>query len=142
MCIRDSLLRDHLLTPSIPLPADPIGIGAKWEIASPQVADGMRTNQAVVYELESLEKGKGKASVQMRISAPEQDIDGPGAPGQPHLKQLDGSGKGSSTFDLGKVSARSFGISVSSKATVSVSLMGNDIAGEMTSKSDTKRTGK
>lgn len=136
------VVRDALLTPSVPFPAEPIGAGAKWEISQPTTAEGMRFEQITTYELASLAKGKGQVSLTVRVSAPEQDIDVPGAPAQPHLTKLDGTGSGKAAFDLGKVTARSLSLASSSKATVTISMMGTDLAGEMSSRNETKRVGK
>lgn len=136
------LLRDHLLTPAVPFPEAPIGNGAKWEIRTPVTSDGMRTEHTVVYELTALTKGKGRVTITTTITAPEQDIEVPGAPVSPHLTRFEGTGKGAASVELSKVTARSWTLSSATKATISVSLMGTDLSGEMTAKSDSKRVGK
>lgn len=136
------IVRDALLTPSVPFPNEPIGDGAKWEISQPTTAEGMRFEQITTYELASLVKGKGQVNLGQRVTAPEQDLDVPGAPVQPHLTKLDGTGSGKAAFELGKITARSLSLTSSSKASVTISMMGSDMAGEMSSRNETKRVGK
>jgi hypothetical protein len=131
-------------SPSVPLPDEPIGEGAKWEVRVPVAGDGIRLNAVYTYELTSFAKGKGKVSIVSSTTAPSQDIDVAGMPGggKAHLNKRDGSGQGSATFDLTKLSARSSSLSESAKSSVAFSLMGSDIESEMLSKGETKRTGK
>jgi hypothetical protein len=87
-----------------PLPEEPVGAGAKWEIKMPIKSQGMTLNQTATYELVSLEGDRGSAKTGVTQTASNQKIQNPMMPGtKVDLTKLTGHGTGQLTFDLAQI---------------------------------------
>jgi len=87
-----------------PLPEEPVGAGAKWEIKMPIKSQGMTLNQTATYELVSLEGDRGSAKTSVTQTASNQKIQNPMMPGtKVDLTKLTGHGTGQLTFDLAQI---------------------------------------
>ena len=81
---------------SAPLPEEPVGGGARWQVTMPVETPGMKLTQIATYTLSEIQGDKVKFDVAIKQSAPPQEIDTPGAaPGvKVSLESLKSSGKG------------------------------------------------
>jgi hypothetical protein len=81
---------------SAPLPEEPVGRGARWQVTMPVETPGMKLTQITNYTLSEIQGDKVKFDVAIKQSAPPQEIDTPGAaPGvKVSLESLKSSGKG------------------------------------------------
>ncbi|MEZ4232087.1 MAG: hypothetical protein R3B89_23120 [Polyangiaceae bacterium] len=87
---------------SAPLPAEAVGVGAKWAVNTSVVQQGLPLTQIAIYELVSLKDGVGRTRVEMRQIAPKGEIKLPGAPpgAKTELVKMTSKGEGESYFDL------------------------------------------
>ncbi|MGE0324677.1 MAG: hypothetical protein AB7K71_01015 [Polyangiaceae bacterium] len=87
---------------SAPLPAEAVGVGAKWVVNTSVVQQGLPLTQIAIYELVSLEGNVGRAKVEMRQLAPKGEIKLPGAPpeAKTELVKMTSKGEGETYFDL------------------------------------------
>lgn len=96
--IRQSIdqMKQSMSQMSAPLPAEPVGRGARWQVTMPMEMPGMKLTQIATYTLSEIQGDKAKLDVTIKQSAPPQEIDTPGAdPGMKvFLESLKSSGKG------------------------------------------------
>lgn len=86
-----------------PLPEEPVGAGAKWEIKMSIKSQGMTVNQTAMFQLVSIEGDRGAAKTSATQTAPTQKIQNPMMPGtKVDLTKMTGNATGEVTFDLGK----------------------------------------
>ena len=89
---------------TLPLPAEAIGPGAKWEVKMPLESQGMKINQAATYELVSVEDGRVTIKSTTVQSAANQKIQNPTMPSlKLDLTKMTGQGTGETTLDLGQL---------------------------------------
>jgi hypothetical protein len=89
---------------SSPLPEQPVGAGAKWEVKMPIKSQGMTMNQTVTVELVSLEDDKLTIKNAVTQTAPPQKIQNPAMPGiKLDLLKMTGKGSGEGTSDLSQI---------------------------------------
>jgi len=89
---------------TLPLPAEAIGPGAKWEVKMPLESQGMKINQAATYELVSIEGERVTIKSTTVQSAASQKIQNPAMPGlKLDLTKMTGQGTGETTLDLGQL---------------------------------------
>ena len=81
---------------SAPLPEEPVGIGARWQVTMPVETPALRFTQIATYTLAEIQRDKVKVDVAIKQSAPPQEINTPGAaPGaKASLESLDSAGTG------------------------------------------------
>ena len=81
---------------SAPLPEEPVGRGARWQVTMPVETSVMKVTQIAIYTLSEIQGDKVKFDITIEQSAPPQEIDTPGtAPGvKMSLESLKSSGKG------------------------------------------------
>jgi hypothetical protein len=92
------------LSGGIPLPEEPIGPGAKWEVKRHTKAQGISQDHTSTYELVAIEGERLTVKTTATRQAPVQKIQNPAMRGmQVEVTKLTGSGDGSMTFDLTKV---------------------------------------
>ena len=86
----------------VPLPAEPIGIGAKWEAAETIQQDGMSVRERTHYELIALDGPRALIRTQTGQSADKQRAALPGLPDgvSAEVVSLRGSGSGETEVDL------------------------------------------
>jgi len=89
---------------SMPLPEEPVGVGAKWEVKKQVKSQNMNISQTANYELVSLEGERMTARSVITQTAANQKISSPAMPGMKFdLTKMSGNGKGEIVLDLGKV---------------------------------------
>jgi hypothetical protein len=87
-----------------PLPEEPVGTGAKWEIKMPIKSQGISLSQTATYELVSIDDDRGSAKTSVTQTASNQKIQNPMMPGtKVDLTRLTGKGTGEVTFDLAQI---------------------------------------
>jgi hypothetical protein len=97
-------IKEGYATAAQPLPEEPIGIGAKWEVRIPSKAGGISAVQTLTSELASLEGDKAVVRINYTQTAPNQKIESPSMPGvKLDLTRFTGSGSGESMVDLSKM---------------------------------------
>ena len=81
---------------SAPLPEEPVGEGARWQVTMPMEMPAMKLTQVATYTLSEIQGDKVKLDITIKQSAPPQELDTPGAaPGaKVSLESLKSSGKG------------------------------------------------
>ena len=81
---------------SAPLPEEPVGQGARWQVTMPVETPAMKLTQVATYTLSEIQGDKVKLDVTIKQSALPQEIHAPGAaPGvKMSLESLKSSGKG------------------------------------------------
>jgi len=88
----------------LPLPAEPVGTGAKWESTAPIKSQGMTIQQTTTCELTGAQDDQITAQVTIAQEASNQKISNPAMPGMKmDLKKMSGTGKGERTWDLTKI---------------------------------------
>jgi hypothetical protein len=88
----------------IPLPEEPVGIGAKWEVKMPIKSQGLAISQTAEYELVSLEGDHLTAKSDLTQTAAKQKFSNPAMPNvKIDLTKMDGKGTGETVLDLGKI---------------------------------------
>ena len=96
--IRQSMdeMKQSMNQMSAPLPEEPVGIGARWQVTMPVETAAMKLTQVATYTLSQIQGDKAKVDITIKQSAPPQEIDTPGAaPGvKVSLESLKSSGKG------------------------------------------------
>jgi hypothetical protein len=81
---------------SAPLPEEPVGTGARWQVTMPVETPAMKLTQIATYTLSEIQGDKVKFDVAIKQSTPPQHIDTPGtAPGvKSSLESINSSGTG------------------------------------------------
>jgi hypothetical protein len=87
---------------AVPLPEEPVGKGAKWEVRMPVNMWSLNSSQVVTYSIEELKGDAGKFAVALELTAPSQKIDSPNmtAGTEMYLESLKSSGSGTVEFNL------------------------------------------
>jgi hypothetical protein len=89
---------------SVPLPTEPIGLGAVWTVTDDVALSGVSVVQTARYEVVSREGSRLTLKVATEIRAGEQPMAVPGLPGgQVKLKSMSSSGQGQVEVDLSRV---------------------------------------
>ena len=88
------------------LPEAPIGAGAKWTVHEGIMQGGVHVNQLRTFELVSAKDGSAEIKVDIRQRAAAQPFENPGKPMPLQLEVLDGTGAGTLTWDLTKLTPR------------------------------------
>ena len=96
--IRQSMeqMKQSMNQMSAPLPEEPVGRGARWQVTMPVEMPAMKLTQIATYTLSEIQGDKVKFDITIRQSAPPQEIDAPGAApgGKVLLESLNSSGTG------------------------------------------------
>ncbi|MHC4808164.1 MAG: DUF6263 family protein, partial [Planctomycetota bacterium] len=81
---------------SAPLPEEPVGRGARWQVTMPMETPAMKFTQIATYTLSEIQGDKVKLDITIKQSAPPQEIEPPGAaPGvKMSLESFNSSGTG------------------------------------------------
>jgi hypothetical protein len=87
---------------SMPLPEEPVGVGARWEVRQSVAVNGMQTFQRVELELVAFDGATATLNAKITQTAPAQAIKSPDMPpgAEAYLKSLSGSGAGTMTLRL------------------------------------------
>ena len=96
-----SQMKDAFSRMSVPLPQEPVGIGAKWEVHQPVKSQGMTIDQTATYQLVTLDGDRCVAKTTLAQHAANQKIQNSTMPGlKLDLTKMTGSATGEMTFDL------------------------------------------
>jgi hypothetical protein len=98
-------MKQSLKQMSAPLPEEPVGVGAKWEVQYNITQNGMSLTQIAQTELVSLEGNKAKLKLTLSQKADPQKVSAPGMPPgvEMQLTSLKSDGTGESNLDFGKL---------------------------------------
>jgi len=88
---------------SIPLPEDPVGIGARWEVRRVVDHQTHEVDQVVTYELLDLVGTRGELRITVEQSAEPQPLHNLPDGGEANLDTYVGQGSGGAIFDLTSV---------------------------------------
>ncbi len=84
-----------------PLPEEPVGPGAKWEVKMTVKSEGINIIQKATYEVTSIEGDRVAAKTTATQAAANQKIENPAMPGMKmDLTKMTGQGSGEVTIDL------------------------------------------
>lgn len=85
---------------SMPLPEEPVGVGAKWKSESSMKFQGMKMDMVLNVTLTDLTETSFQLSSELTMHAEEQSLDDPNLPRgmEMTLKSMGGSGEGQFTF--------------------------------------------
>jgi len=101
---------------SSPLPEEPVGVGAKWEVKMTIKSQGMTMNQTATVELVSVEEDKITTKTALVQSAPPQKIQNPAMPGiKIDLVKMNGTGSGDVAIDLAQITPLSGNVEMHSE---------------------------
>jgi hypothetical protein len=97
-------MKQALVTIYTPLPAEPVGIGGKWQAKMPIQSQGVKMDQTVTYELTSSDEESLTTKTTITQSAPKQKVQNPAIPALKFdLGKLEGQGTGETTLELSKL---------------------------------------
>ncbi len=86
---------------TVPLPAEPIGVGAKWEVQDQVEEAGMMLDQTTTFEATAVARDKLTLRFAVTLAAPPGELAGTLAGGlSAKVKSLSGSGEGTIEVDL------------------------------------------
>ncbi len=90
---------------SLPMPSEPIGMGAKWQFSNSLVVNGMAFNQIVTCEVVELKDNLATLKVNIEQQAPPQKMTQPGLPAgtSVDLKSLTSQGSGKVMIALNQI---------------------------------------
>jgi hypothetical protein len=96
-------LRQSLRQMSSPMPAEPVGAGARWDTMYKITQSGMTIDQTAHVELTSIEKDRAQLAIALTQTAPPQTMAAPGTPPttRTDLVSLSSAGEGVTDLDLG-----------------------------------------
>ena len=98
------LMKDVFVQLATPLPEEPVGAGAKWEVKVPIQSHGVKVDQTASYELVSIEGDNLKTKSTSTQHAANQKIDNPIMPGlKLDLTKWTGKGTSELGLDAGKI---------------------------------------
>ncbi len=102
-------MRNSIRQMSVPLPAEAVGPGARWEVEQTVEMGGLSFTQVVQHSLREMTDGRTTIAVTLQQSAPRQEMKLPGvAPGTvATLESMRGGGSGEFELDLAAVVPRS-----------------------------------
>jgi hypothetical protein len=83
---------------AVPLPEEPVGVGARWEAKTEAVAGGIEITQTATYELLELRDDEAVLDVEVEQRAPRQRFTPPGTDTELLLRSSRGSGSGEYTL--------------------------------------------
>lgn len=94
---------------SAPLPAEAVGVGAKWEVRSRIDSGGITVKQTARYELVELEGDRFECKISITQTAAAQPIQAPGMPpgAQVELASMKGTGSGELAVKLDRLTPTS-----------------------------------
>lgn len=107
---------------SSPVPVEAVGVGAKWQVPTSVMTNGMTVNQTATYELVDLKDNVATMQVSIKQQADAQKIAPPGLPADASmdLKSLDTQGNGKVTRALNQIMPISSTVAVRSNTEMSV----------------------
>ena len=92
---------DSIRSMSLPLPEEPVGPGARWQVRQTLVSNGIQSTQTIDVELASADARTAVLKVTTEQHAPTQKVSLPDLPGATvNLQKLDGTGAGTVNIAL------------------------------------------
>lgn len=88
---------------SAPMPAEAVGVGARWKVEQVIDQNGIVMTQTATFTLDELESDTARLSIDLVQNAKPQEFRPSGMPVVGELLALEGKGSGKSTLDLGKL---------------------------------------
>ena len=90
---------------SSPIPAESVGVGAKWQFPNSVVVNGMTLNQITTYELVALKDNVATLQVSIEQQAGSQKMNPPGLPAgtSVDIKSMNSTGNGQVTIALNQI---------------------------------------
>jgi hypothetical protein len=99
-----SAVSSSLQSLSMPLPAESVGVGAKWEVRQATKATGAVTFQRIECELVSVDAQAATIKMKMEQIVPPQAISNPAVPGVTmNVEKAAGAGEGTTTVRFGSL---------------------------------------
>ncbi|MBC6480762.1 MAG: hypothetical protein GDA56_26300 [Hormoscilla sp. GM7CHS1pb] len=85
-----------------PVPAEAVGIGAKWQVSAAPKLNGINLTQQTTYELVKFQNNVATLEVAIQQQAPSQEMTSPGLPGGATvtMKSFQGQGTGQITMQM------------------------------------------
>ena len=105
-----ALLTEVVEQVSTPLPKEPVGVGARWEVTTAKDhLEGIRLTQTVTYELESCDENEARLRMYIAVTALSQDFEHREIPDRTkaRLKRVHGDGEGEVVIDFDRLVTRS-----------------------------------
>ena len=97
-------MKDGMSAVVAPLPEEPVGPGARWEVKAPIKSQGMTIEQTVTYQITSLDGERVVIKSDIAQRAANQKIQVPAMPGMKvDLTRMTGKGSGETTIDLAQI---------------------------------------
>ena len=118
-------MKDTMSHLASPMPEEPVGVGAKWEVKMPMKSQGMTINQTATFELVSLEDEKISTKSTIVQNAANQKVQNPAMPGlKMDLIKMSGTGTGETTNDLAQLIPLSGNVDFHSEMSMGVNANG------------------
>jgi hypothetical protein len=89
-----------------PLPAEPVGVGARWESEIPMRQNGIELRALSRYRVRELAGTRVGLDVEMELSGAAQEIKLPNGSGTARMESMRGTGTGTVDLDLGSLVPR------------------------------------
>jgi hypothetical protein len=98
-------MKQSLAQMSAPLPIEPVGVGAQWEVTMPIRTPMFSINQVAGYTLQSMDGDQLVLAATIRQDAPRQQIQQPGMPPEVKimLESMQSTGTGTTKADLSRL---------------------------------------
>jgi hypothetical protein len=97
-------MKDAMSNFATPLPEDPVGVGARWEVRIPIKSQGMTVNQTTIHDLVSMDGDQIGLTSAITQNAANQKIPNPTMPSMTvDVTKMTGKGTGSTTMNLGQI---------------------------------------
>lgn len=118
---------------SSPLPEEPVGVGARWQVDQLIETNGLKLKQKAVFQLVSIKGKKGKVKTTITQTADPQVANLPGLPAgfKADLLSHSGAGSGAGDLDLAQLVPASFTIGVKTDTSMKVSGGGQEQSMQM-----------
>lgn len=122
---------------SAPLPEEPLGVGAKWDVAQSVESGGMRLDQKTIFEITAMDATSATMAVTLDQRAANQTLTPPGMPSgaEATLVSMAGTGTGRITIADGSVTPLS-DMTIKSAMTMDVGAEGQNM--RMSTRTDMK----
>jgi len=118
---------------AIPFPEEPVGAGAKWEVAMPLKSQGINLRQTANYQLVSVEGDQIAVKCALKQDASKQKIENPAMGGlKMDLTKMVGTGSADTKVDLGQLMPRE--ATMASRSELSMTMNAGGQSQSMTAK--------
>jgi len=117
----ESMSQQSFQQMSSPMPAEPVGLGAKWEVTQDISTNGVKLKQISTQEIIELEGDRFKTKITLTQKADDQEVKVPGmAAVSARILSLSSQGKGEATVDLTQLVPLASKIELTSNAKMEV----------------------